>query len=301
VTNVVVIGDVLIDELVDDLSSSSVPGGSALNVAVGLSVLGVPSTLVGMIGDDADGDRIRAYLDEWGVPLLATISPLGTGRAISGRRGGEPTYRFTRPSVERRIRIDAALADLTAAADVVAISGFPFDRADQVDELLDLIGQSRALVAIDPNPRTGMMVDRSAFRAGLERVAASAALVKLSEEDAALLYEQPLDLVIDRYLSLVSLAVLATAGARGASLHTRDSIEARDIVPDHRPIVDTMGAGDATFAVALAALAAAPSTSSIDWPRVLDLAMSTAAETIRHPGALLRRHPVELGEERPLS
>jgi len=107
--------------------------------------------------------------------------------------------------------------------------------------------------------------------------------------------------VIDRYLSLVSLAVLATTGARGASLHTRRSIDSRGIVHDPRPIVDTMGAGDATFAVALAALARAEPGTSIDWPSVLDVAMSTAAETIRHPGALLRRHPGERDEEPPLS
>ena len=300
-TGVVVIGDVLIDELVDEREFHSVPGGSALNVAVGLAVLGVPSALVGMIGDDADGRRIRAYLDDWGVPLLATIGPRGTGRAISGRSGGEPTYRFTRASVERRIRVDPPVAALVADAGVVAISGFPFDRDDQVDGLIGLIGRSGALVAVDPNPRSGMIVDRDAFRAGLERVAATAALIKLSDEDAQLLYGQPLDLVIDRYLSLVSLAVLATTGARGASLHTRSSVDARGIVHDPRPIVDTMGAGDATFAVALAALARAEPGTSIDWPSVLDAAMSTAAETIRHPGALLRRHPGERDEEPPLS
>jgi len=301
VTEVVVIGDVLIDELVDERESHSVPGGSALNVAVGLAVLGVPSTLVGMIGDDADGRRIRAYLDDWAVPLMATIGPLGTGRAISGRSGGEPTYRFTRASVERRIRVDPPVAGLIAGAGVVAISGFPFDRDDQVDELIGLLGRSGALVAVDPNPRSGMIVDRDAFRAGLERVAATAALIKLSDEDAHLLYGRPLDLVIDRYLSLVSLAVLATTGARGASLHTRNSVDARGIVHDPRPIVDTMGAGDATFAVALAALARAEPGTSIDWPSVLDIAMSTAAETIRHPGALLRRHQGERDEEPPLS
>ena len=288
---IVVIGDVLIDEMREGGRSTSVPGGSALNVAVGLAVLGTPSVLVGMIGDDDDGRTIRAYLAEWGVALVPTLGPHGTARAISDRRGGEPSYRFNRASIEREIRVDDALRELISDAAVIAISGYPFDRSHQVDQLRGLLAGSSAVVAIDPNPRQGMLVDRDAFRVHLEQVAASAALVKVSEEDAALLYEEPLEAVVERYLPLVSMAVLATAGERGATLHTRESVDSRPIVPDPRPIVDTMGAGDATFAVVLKALSATGPTDSPDWPLVLETAMLAAAETIRHPGALLRRHP----------
>ncbi len=291
---IVVIGDVLIDEMREAGQSTSVPGGSALNVAVGLAVLGTPSVLVGMIGDDDDGRRIRAYLDEWGVAFHATPGPHGTARAISDRRGGEPSYQFNRASIEREIRVDDALAELINDAGVIAISGYPFDRANQVDQLRGLIAGSTAAVAIDPNPRRGMLVDRDAFRVRLERVAASAALVKLSEEDAALLYQEPLEAVVDRYLPLVSTGVLATAGERGASLHTHGSIDVTPIAADPRPIVDTMGAGDATFAVVLRAMSATAASTPADWPLVLEAAMLTAAETIRHPGALLRRHPSQL-------
>jgi fructokinase len=290
---IVVIGDVLIDELVDGGGSTSVPGGSALNVAVGLAVLGVPAVLVGMIGDDDDGRSIRTYLETWAVPFVATIGPFGTGRATSGRKAGEPSYRFNRASVERRINLDRAQMEQFGDARVIAISGFPFDRHDQVDQLLELVGLSPGILAIDPNPRAELITDLGAYRANLERLAASAALIKLSDEDAELLYGQPLADVIQRFLPLVSVAVLATEGRNGASLHARDSIDARQIMRDPRPIVDTMGAGDATFAVTLAALADTDGTTRPDWPTVLEVAMSTAAETIRHPGALLRRHPNE--------
>ncbi|MFZ8396228.1 PfkB family carbohydrate kinase, partial [Staphylococcus aureus] len=59
---VVVIGDALIDELRDDEGVREFVGGAALNVAVGLSRLGVPASLIAMVGDDAAGDQIRAYL-----------------------------------------------------------------------------------------------------------------------------------------------------------------------------------------------------------------------------------------------
>lgn len=290
-TPIVVIGDVLIDEMREADRSTSVPGGSALNVAVGLAALGTPSALVGMIGDDDDGRIIRRYLADWNVSFLPTFGPHGTGRAISDRRGGEPSYRFNRASVERGILIDDALVDLVLDADLIAISGFPFDNSAQVSALRGLLAGGTARVAIDPNPRPGLLVDLDAYRVGLERAAASAVMVKLSDEDAELLYGEPLDAVVSRYLGLVSVAVLATRGEHGATLHTASSSISRPIVADPRPIVDTMGAGDATFAVTLQALSMAGPSKQVDWAMVLETAMLTAAETIRHPGALLRRRP----------
>ena len=48
-SSVVVIGDALIDELRDDAGVKEFVGGAALNVAVGLSRLGVPTTLIAMV------------------------------------------------------------------------------------------------------------------------------------------------------------------------------------------------------------------------------------------------------------
>jgi len=80
---VAVIGDALIDELRDRSQSIEFVGGAALNIAVGLSVLGIPSTLIAMVGDDSDGEVIRRYLDDYLVTLLASPSEFGTMLAIS--------------------------------------------------------------------------------------------------------------------------------------------------------------------------------------------------------------------------
>ena len=80
---VVVIGDALIDELTGDEGTTHQVGGSALNVAIGLSILGVPASLVAMIGDDVDGALLRGHLADFGVELLPTITPHGTGIARS--------------------------------------------------------------------------------------------------------------------------------------------------------------------------------------------------------------------------
>ncbi|MCU1632400.1 MAG: hypothetical protein JWM61_1052, partial [Micrococcaceae bacterium] len=65
--SVVVIGDALIDELREPSGSQSFPGGAALIVAVGLTLLGIPATLIAMVGDDADGQRIKDFLNHHDV------------------------------------------------------------------------------------------------------------------------------------------------------------------------------------------------------------------------------------------
>lgn len=100
--SVLVLGDVLVDELWTSAGSVDVAGGSALNVAVGLAVLGVPAVLAGVVGEDESGDLLRRHAAEHGVTLLTTTAPLGTGRAVSDRTAGEPRYSFLRPLVPAR-------------------------------------------------------------------------------------------------------------------------------------------------------------------------------------------------------
>jgi fructokinase len=280
---VVVVGDVLIDELVDSAGSTSMPGGSALNVAVGLSVLGVSATLIGMIGDDEEGSIIRDYLDRWDVDLLASPGRRGTGRAISDRSEGEPRYTFNSAFKHRELSIDDDMDRALRSADVVAISGFPFDDPQQFGAVKEVLNSSAAKLAIDPNPRSDLLTDRRMFTANLENLVQNAELVKIGDDDAALLYDEDLTTSSARYLALGAGVVLATAGRHGASVWGPNWHIERPVVRRDEPVVDTMGAGDATFAVALHAL-----SRSEDWGFTLDRAMSIAAETIRHPGALLR-------------
>ena len=169
---IVVIGDALIDELRDDANVREFVGGAALNVAVGLARLGLATTLVAMVGDDEPGAHIRAYLDDYGVDLLASPAPLGSARAVSTRTaGGEPAYAFNEAARARRIRFGDAERDAIAHAAFVVVSCFAFDDAEQTDELVAALAATDAPVAVDPNPRAGMLHDRAAFVAGFEGVA----------------------------------------------------------------------------------------------------------------------------------
>jgi fructokinase len=287
---VVVIGDALIDEIHRDGTVEDFVGGAALNVAVGLSILGVPTTLIAMVGNDPDGATIREYLDEYGVQLIATIGPNGSSRGVSDRLDGEPFYVFNAAAQARKIEFGPAERAAMAAASFIVVSCFPFDDVAQSNELMDAVPDAAKRLIVDPNPRESMMHDRELFRETFDRIAPQTLLVKVGDEDSALLYGWTLDELSAHLLDLGTTAVLATAGRNGASIETAEGVFwAVPIADVSGEIVDTMGAGDATLASTIQSiLAHGFPENGVDWGRLLDRAMLIAAATCRHEGALLR-------------
>ena len=72
-------------------------------------------------------------------------------------------------------------------------------------------------------------------------------------------------------------------------MHADGSATHADIVVLPGPIVDTMGAGDATLSAVVHHMATHGVPKSTDaWTAALREAMTIAAATVRHEGALLR-------------
>ncbi|MEO7015638.1 MAG: PfkB family carbohydrate kinase [Leifsonia sp.] len=284
-----VVGDALIDELRWPGRTEVFVGGAGLNVAVGLTRLKAGAAIVAMVGEDRAGDEIRAYLASFDVSLWPTVVPVSS-RAVSDRTAGEPRYVFNDSALNRRIAFDAAQRTALDAAPLVVVSCFPLDDTEQVRLLTDAVRDPGSRLILDPNPRDHLISDREAFRSGFEKLAARSLLVKIGDEDSMLLYGEPLEVVAPRILALGPAAVLATAGTGGASLLLRSgAVVHRPIRSLADPVVDTMGAGDATLATVTATLArnGMPSTEEATG-RLLEEAMAVAAATCRMPGALLR-------------
>lgn len=283
----VLIGDALIDEIHDERGVRELVGGAALNVAVGLRRLGVPTTLIAMVGDDEAGAHIREYLADHDVQLIVSEAPRGSSRAIVQRApNGEPQYVFNEAAQRRSIRYSEQARQAIAEAGLVAVSCFPFDVPAEVDALVEATADAR--LAIDPNPRAGMLSDVEEFVRGFERVAASAAIVKVGADDATLLYDGDLDALRARLRGLGVSAVLATAGADGAVLESDAGIVTAPISALPGRVIDTVGAGDATLAAVAAGLVLAQPKEAAEWEALLQRAMDVAAATCRAEGGLLR-------------
>ncbi|GAA3610762.1 PfkB family carbohydrate kinase [Agrococcus terreus] len=277
---VLVVGDALVDEV----DGASIVGGAALNVAVGLARLGVPATLVAMVGDDEPGAAVREHCAAHGVELVATPAPNGTAVATAERVGGTMRYRFNRAGVERFVDL-APVADRLAAAPLVVVSCLALEHEAQVAPLAALPGR----LMVDPNARPAYLQEPGAperFAAGLDRLAARALLVKLSDEDVELVYGEPPEATAQRLLDAGTGAVCITRGPDGAEICTREAC-ARAAVPQlEAPLVDTIGAGDSVLATLAAAVAA--DEHEAGWAAPLERAMAVAAATTRSAGGLLQ-------------
>ena len=115
--------------------------------------------------------------------------------------------------------------------------------------------------------------------------------MKVGDEDATLLYDATLDDAVDRLWRDGARFVLATAGRSGAFLQTAVARVSSPIVDLPGPIVDTIGAGDATLAAITDALLRSDVQGIDDalyWEAALQNAMTIAAATCRSEGALLQ-------------
>ncbi|WP_144719221.1 carbohydrate kinase family protein [Agrococcus jejuensis] len=288
-TRIAVVGDALVD-VVD---GRRVAGGAALNVAVGLARLGTDVDLVAMVADDEPGRLLAAHAASHGVRLAPTPAPLGTATATATRDGDTMRYAFNEAGRRRHVDV-APLLPLLDAADLVVVSCMALDDERQAEPLLRIADPERRLV-VDPNPRPGYLPTPEhvvRFREAVERIGARSRVVKVGDEDAELVWGTEPHAVASRLLSLGAAAVLVTEGPDGATAHARTASIHAPIHAMDAPIVDTIGAGDATIAAVAAALAEAEITGTdvgADWWReVLDDAMAIAAATCRVEGGLLQ-------------
>jgi fructokinase len=243
------------ESLVDSIQSAEggrirIPGGSPLNVAVGLSRLDHPVTFLTSLGDDADGTLVRRHLDEANVwihpkPVIAASTSVATADVGSD---GNASYEFN---------VSWQVPDSLhwSSYDIVHTGSIALALEPGASRLLQLLrDRPRSVrVSVDPNVRSAFL-PRQEARERLEPFFREADIVKLSLEDARHLYperESP-DAVLDHILELGSDLVAITLGERGAILANTDS--RRWVSAPSREVVDTIGAGDSFMAALIDAL-----------------------------------------------
>lgn len=244
-----VIGEALIDAFTD-LSGqvTELPGGSPMNVAIGLARLGHRAELAAWIGRDERGDRIRAHLAADGVPLTAgSDGAQRTPVAMATlAQDGQATYEFdltwdpapivpTRPPQIIHTGSLGALLDPGGEVVVEALEGFA----------------GQAAISYDPNARPALMGQPADALRRVEAIITLADLVKVSDEDVAWLVEDEgvdaLERTLRRWLDLGPGLVVVTRGGRGATALTRDGVRV-DVPPESVTVADTIGAGDSFMA-----------------------------------------------------
>ncbi|MDP9820587.1 fructokinase [Nocardioides massiliensis] len=255
-----VVGEALVDVL-GPHGRDRVPGGSPLNVAVGLSRLGVTTTLVTELAADADGERIRAHARASGVTVRADDARRTSTATVLLDADGVAGYTFDvawslAPDPDR----DAADLDKVGLFHCGSIAAYLAPGAAGVDVLLEEAVARGAFTSFDPNIRAPFVGDPDAAWRRTQAVAARCDLVKLSDEDASFLASalgvpgDPVEAVARALLRGRTQLVVVTAGPRGCVVADRDGVRR---FPGGPPVevADTVGAGDSFMAALLAHVA----------------------------------------------
>lgn len=236
------------------------PGGAPGNVAAGVARLGLSAAMLSKVGDEALGAAVLEALAVCGVDTGAVIRARGEKTAlavVSVAADGERDFALYRENcADSNYAADEVALHVVRASRVLHVGTLPL--AAPTSAAAQRAAMRSALragnrISADPNFRPAFWRDRAAMRqAGLEVVAA-AHIVKLSEEELALLTGTADAQTAVRSLwhpGLIALAV--TRGAAGADLfseHDHVSIPGFQV-----HAVDTVGCGDAFMAAFLAGL-----------------------------------------------
>ena len=245
-TVIAVVGEALVDLVLRPGAEEPAahPGGGPANIALGLARLGHPVTLLTQLGTDAYGRLVRTHLEDDGVRVEDHGVP-GTPTSTALARlddQGIARYEFDLSWDVRDLRLPPDTRCLHTGS--LGLSLDP-GRTSVLELMRSAAGPAGPLLSYDPNARPSLVDDRDDAAAWVERVARTAHVVKLSEEDLDFLFpgRTPAELATGWLTGPVTALVVVTRGGDVIFGATRAaSVE----VPAPRvDVVDTVGAGDA--------------------------------------------------------
>lgn len=295
---ILVCGEALFDMFATETSSGfsfeAHAAGSPFNVAVGISRLGAPSSLLTGVSKDFLGRKLVQRLEEEGVSTahLHHLDAPTTTAYVSLADDRSATYAF----------YGEGAADRSLSTDIVVdpngveglhFGSYSFVTGSSGDLYLSLMrnaGTGR-FISYDPNVRPTVEPDMDVWRRRLGEAAPHCDLIKMSDEDAGFLFpDTALPDICRRLLEAGARCVTITKGADGAVLFTKDFMAEAPTAASH--VVDTVGAGDSFQAAFLASLyrTGCLGRDGIDEPmlrRALNTGLVAAAITCGRTGANL--------------
>jgi fructokinase len=258
---IVVCGEALMDvfaagQTATGLMLDARVGGSPFNVAVGLARLKQPVAFFSAVSEGFLGERLMATLQSEGVDISAvarTAAPT-TLSLVGLDAQGVPSYSFYgQGAADRQLQLTdlAALTGLAQTVQAVHLGSYATVVEPTASTLRALVEREhkRCLIAYDPNLRLNVEPDVSAWRDTVKWMLPRTHLLKISDEDLALLQPgvAPVEFAAHA-LSQGATWVVVTRGGEGALAWCAQGDA--QVASPQVGVIDTVGAGD-TFQAAL--------------------------------------------------
>ena len=292
---VLVVGEALMDVVITAGGELAYPGGSPMNIAYGLARLDHPVELLTRVGRDEFGARILEHLASAGVtvhPASIVDAATSTARATIDA-DGVASYDFDIVWDLPAFDPGAGSTGSGPAPAIVhtgSIGSVLEPGASRVRDILTACPD--ALVTFDPNVRPAIMGSHDGVVGVVERLAAAAHVVKLSDEDAHWLYPSLTpEETVAHLLGLGPVVVAVTLGGDGCLIASAGDALRRPAFAT--TVVDTIGAGDSFMSGMLDAVIRfglvdrirAGEVTAEDLGRIADGGLASAAVTVSRAGA----------------
>ena len=237
-------------------------GGAPFNVACDIRALGGKAGFFGSTGSDKTGEMLKQEAERCGFDalFLRTSGRATTLAYVEISAGGERSFTFRADGTsDDDLSFDDAVKFLTenvaGSGDIVHFGSLMLrsDSGRKFAAEASAFAKSRgARVSFDVNLRNGLYVSTADAIRATDTLLSASDIVKLSEEEAALITG-----VSDPRTAALSLAgsgktVFVTLGSKGAYAARGNKIRYAPAVP--AVAVDATGAGDAFFAAVLLSL-----------------------------------------------
>ncbi len=285
-----VVGESILDIVINDGQQTERVGGSSLNVAVGLARLGSDVIFVTQLGDDHAGALIASHLAAARVQLAAgSVGTASTSIAHATiDEQGDAHYDFSFGWDPTSVLLPPSISGLLHLGAVASLSSPDGDVMARLRAI-----RPHAIISYDPNVRPALTGEGPETASAVERVVALCDIVKVSIEDIRSLYGAvDAASIAGAWSRLGAALVVLTDGERGARAFA-NSIEVSVEASRVESVVDTIGAGDAFMSGLLWALSSCdvlrrellhqiqPDTLA----RCLRVAATSAALTVEQQGA----------------
>ncbi|MDD4796140.1 MAG: carbohydrate kinase [Eubacteriales bacterium] len=257
--DVVAIGEVLIDFSpagtgpMGNPTFEMNPGGAPANCLAANAALGGKTAFIGMVGDDYFGNFVLQALADSAIGISGVkkhASVHTTLAFVSLSADGERSFSFFRnPGADIMLRLEDVDFSLIDHARIVHFGSLSMTDEPARSTLLAVLEYARdkgKTISYDPNYRPALWQDETTAAAWMNKGLEYADIVKMSQEEMALLLGIDADDVARgaaRILATGKQAVFITCGARGAYYAAAQGC---GFVPGFAvQAVDTTGCGDA--------------------------------------------------------
>jgi ribokinase len=227
-------------------------GGKGANQAVAAAKLGMPVSMIGKVGDDDFGSRLKANLQRCGVDISAVSSvpgPSGVALITIDDRGGNAITVIAGANGEvMPADVDANLTVIRGAGILLSQLEIPLET---VIHLSEIARREDIPLMLDPAP--AQPLPSTLFKNVDWLTPNETEACSLLGDSGQQISDSQVRSIADRLLQLGSRNVILKLGERGCYLALADGT--RELIAAHRVrAVDSTAAGDAfngAFAVAL--------------------------------------------------